>query len=60
MGRELIYILPGYWRSHNMTDKIESCYNLEKNCVGDSQKILRAGNKASDYCYEGHIGALCE
>ena len=36
------------------------CTNLIENCVGDNQTLPWAGNTSKDYCYEGHIGALCE
>ncbi|EGR28941.1 hypothetical protein IMG5_166610, partial [Ichthyophthirius multifiliis] len=50
-GLNVIVVSQGYWRRNITTDLIENCKNLEENCIG---------GKASQLCYEGHIGALCE
>lgn len=31
-----------------------SCVNLEENCLGGT------GNNSKEFCFEGHIGAMCE
>ena len=30
------------------------------NCKGDNRTLPYSGNTSEDYCYEGHVGALCE
>lgn len=41
-------------------DNIEKCFNQEINCIGDNQKYSWAASTPDVFCYEGHIGALCE
>ncbi len=40
-----------------MTDLVIECNNYKENCIGNLDSIER--NNAF-YCYEGHVGALCE
>lgn len=47
-------VTAGYWRKNNLSDIIEPCFNLPAACLGGE------GNSSIEFCYEGHIGALCE
>ena len=53
-GREFIDLDPGYWRLDNRSDILDYCLNLVDNCIGGT------GWNSSEFCADGHHGALCE
>lgn len=49
----MIYLKPGFWRAYFYSSKIEECFHLLENCLGEWKP-------GDDSCTQGHIGALCE
>ncbi|CAD8196270.1 unnamed protein product [Paramecium pentaurelia] len=49
----MIDLLPGYWRPHNLSDFTEECFKNQAYCQG-------GWLVGYNLCIPGHIGALCE
>ncbi|CAD8092349.1 unnamed protein product [Paramecium sonneborni] len=53
ISSNMIELLPGYWRPHNLSDFAEICFRNLAFCRGG----WLVGN---NLCINGHLGALCE
>ena len=53
-GTHIIDVDAGYWRRSNHSDIIVYCFNQPPACLGGP------GTNATEFCYEGMFGALCE